>query len=70
MQAIQTAYKGYRFRSRLEARWAVFLDALGATWTYETEGYDLNGMWYLPDFFVTAWNRWIESRARLPQRSR
>ena len=27
--AIETKYKGYRFRSRLEARWAVFFDALG-----------------------------------------
>lgn len=29
MKAIETRYKGYRFRSRLEARWAVFFDALG-----------------------------------------
>lgn len=26
--AIQTEYNGYLFRSRLEARWAVFFDAL------------------------------------------
>ena len=26
-KAIETLYKGYRFRSRLEARWAVFFDA-------------------------------------------
>jgi hypothetical protein len=25
-KAIETHYKGYRFRSRLEARWAVFFD--------------------------------------------
>lgn len=51
LKAIQTEYKGYKFRSRLEARWAVFLDALGAKWEYEPEGYDLgNGMSYLPDF--------------------
>lgn len=24
IKAIETEYKGYRFRSRLEARWAVF----------------------------------------------
>jgi hypothetical protein len=28
IKAIETSYKGYRFRSRLEARWAVFFDAL------------------------------------------
>lgn len=35
---IETIYKGYRFRSRLEARWAVFLDACDADWEYEPEG--------------------------------
>ncbi len=51
LKAIQTEYKGYKFRSRLEARWAVFLDALGVKWEYEPEGYDLgNGICYLPDF--------------------
>lgn len=51
LKAIQTEYKGYLFRSRLEARWAVFLDSLGVKWEYEPEGYDLgNGMCYLPDF--------------------
>lgn len=30
VKAIDTVYKGYRFRSRLEARWAVFFDALDA----------------------------------------
>lgn len=39
IQAIETRYKGYRFRSRLEARWAVFFDELGVPWRYEPEGY-------------------------------
>lgn len=53
MKAIQTKYKGYRFRSRLEARWAVFFDALGLAWEYETEGFDLGfGDRYLPDFKI------------------
>ena len=52
LKAIETVYKGYRFRSRLEARWAVFFDALGIEWEYEKEGYDLNGVWYLPDFWM------------------
>ena len=48
---IQTSYSGYKFRSRLEARWAVFLDCLGWKWQYEAEGYHLpNGQMYLPDF--------------------
>lgn len=36
--AIETRYAGCRFRSRLEARWAVFFDALGIRWEYEPEG--------------------------------
>jgi hypothetical protein len=52
-QAIQTSYQGYLFRSRLEARWAVFFDALGLRWEYEPEGFDLGKYgWYLPDFRV------------------
>ena len=53
MQAIETRYKGYRFRSRLEARWAVYFDALGIKWVYEPEGYVLaDGKRYLPDFWL------------------
>lgn len=51
--AIQTEYQGYTFRSRLEARWAVFFDALNIEWRYEHEGFELNtGEWYLPDFYL------------------
>ena len=56
IKAIETIYKGYRFRSRLEARWAVFFDALGVRYEYEPEGFDLgNGMYYLPDFRLKCW---------------
>lgn len=47
---IETSYQGCRFRSRLEARWAVFFDALGIRWEYEPQGYVLDGTPYLPDF--------------------
>ena len=53
MKAIDTQYQGYNFRSRLEARWAVFFDALGLKWEYEPEGFELDdGTKYLPDFKV------------------
>ena len=53
MKAIETEYKGYLFRSRLEARWAVFFDACGVKWEYEPEGFDLgDGLYYLPDFLL------------------
>ena len=53
MKAIQTEYNGYKFRSRLEARWAVFFSSLGINWLYEHEGFDISdGEYYLPDFYL------------------
>jgi hypothetical protein len=52
LKPIETVYRGWRFRSRLEARWAVFLETCGLTFDYEPEGFDLDGLWYLPDFWV------------------
>jgi hypothetical protein len=60
IKAIETIYKGYRFRSRLEARWAVFFDTLGVHFQYEPEGFDLVGVWYLPDFWLPEQKCWIE----------
>lgn len=55
IHAIETEYKGYRFRSRLEARWAVFFDAIKLEWDYEVEGFKLsNGERYLPDFWFQS----------------
>jgi hypothetical protein len=50
MTPIETIYHGARFRSRLEARWAVCFDALGIPWEYEPQGYHLENGPYLPDF--------------------
>lgn len=64
IKAIQTKYKGYRFRSRLEARWAVFFDACGIPWQYETEGFVLkNGEAYLPDFYFPNEGLYAEVKA-------
>jgi hypothetical protein len=52
IRAIETVWKGYRFRSRLEARWAVFFNRVGLKWEYEPEGFDVDGVAYLPDFRV------------------
>lgn len=53
MKPIETRYHGHKFRSRLEARWAVFFDACGIEWEYEPQGYDLgDGVCYLPDFLL------------------
>jgi len=57
IKAIETRYKGYRFRSRLEARWAVFFERLGIEWEYEPQGFEREGLdgdtiRYLPDFRI------------------
>lgn len=64
---IETAYKGCRFRSRLEARWAVFFDALGIEWQYEPEGFEVrygpdgaDVHRYLPDFYLPRSKTWVE----------
>lgn len=57
IKPIETVYRGHRFRSRLEARWAVFFDALGIKWQYEPEGYHLSdGSRYLPDFWLPGFH--------------
>lgn len=65
MKAIQTKYKGYRFRSRLEARWAVFFDDARIEWDYEPEGFDLGEAgYYLPDFYLPKYDFWVEVKAK------
>lgn len=66
IQPIQTTYQGYKFRSRLEARWAVFFDTLGLRFEYEPQGYDINGEWYLPDFYLPELGYWIEVKPGKP----
>ena len=53
MKSKQTKYKGYNFRSRTEARWAVFFDAMDIKYWYEHEDVNLkyHGR-YLPDFYL------------------
>jgi len=65
-KAIETVYNGYRFRSRLEARWAVFFDTLGIEYRYEPEGFDLEGIRYLPDFWLPSQKYWIEIKGQKP----
>lgn len=71
IKAIETHYMGFKFRSRLEARWAVFFQSLGIKWDYEPEGFNLDGVLYLPDFKLEiadntgkALTSWIEIKPR------
>lgn len=67
LKAIETHYKGYRFRSRIEARWAVFMDAIKIPWEYEREGFDLGADGnYLPDFWLPTQKEWVEIKGEKP----
>ncbi len=60
IKAIETEYGGCKFRSRTEARWAIFFDALCIPWEYEKEGYEIAGVKYLPDFWLPLVNMFAE----------
>ena len=64
--AIPTRYAGCHFRSRLEARWAVFFDTIGIAWQYEPQGYELHGRKYLPDFWLPQIETWYEVKGEAP----
>jgi len=61
-KALETEYAGHLFRSRLEARWAVFFDRLGIKWEYEAEGFETSAGNYLPDFkiYTDGQAQWFE----------
>ena len=67
IDAIETHYAGCRFRSRLEARWAVFFDFLGIPWDYEPQGYEVGEKRrrYLPDFWLPSLGVWVEVKGEM-----
>lgn len=64
--AITTHYAGRKFRSRVEARWAVFFDACGIAWEYEFEGFHLRSGAYLPDFWLPELHLFFEVKGEGP----
>lgn len=73
IQNIETLYAGCRFRSRLEARWAVFFDRAGIEWEYEPQGLTVSCRLtgsdehfnYLPDFWLPKLELWAEVKGSL-----
>lgn len=51
-QAKPTMYNEILFRSKLEAKWAVFLDNMQVQWKYEPFRVDLGYTSYTPDFVI------------------
>jgi len=50
--ALPTYYGGVKFKSALEARWAMYFDEINVAWRYEDEAYALPSGPYLPDFWL------------------
>ncbi|MGZ4881509.1 MAG: hypothetical protein ACXV7G_10670 [Halobacteriota archaeon] len=61
-RAMQTVFHGIRYKSRAEARWAVFFWTLGIPYEYEPEGFVLGEekFTYLPDFYLPEQDCFIE----------
>lgn len=70
IKPIETVYDGHLFRSRLEARWAVFLNSLKVKYEYEPvcERVEFGGflMSYKPDFYLPDLSLWIEIKPSYP----
>ena len=71
MKTKETLYNGYSFRSRTEARWAVYFDAMYMKYHYEYEDFILsNGKRYLPDFYLPDMDIHVEVKGVATQEER
>ena len=58
--SIETVCFGVKFRSMLEARWAIFFNQMGISWEYEPERIQLATKIAIPDFFLPSLGVWFE----------
>lgn len=65
-QPIREAYQGYMMRSRLEVRWARWLDECLVKWSYESQGFRQDSLAYRPDFALSRLNWWMEVKPFAP----
>ncbi len=50
----------HHFNSDLEAKWAIFFEAMGIEYEYEKEAFQLEGTSYLPSFWLPQVSMWAE----------
>ena len=65
LRAIPTYYDGHHFRSRLEARWALFFNFIGIPWEFEPQGFAVGDAGFLPDFWLPSLRTWFEAKPDL-----
>lgn len=69
IKSLDTSYKGYKFRSRLEAKWAYYFDQVGVKYEYEPTGFSLGELGcYLPDFYLPELKTYIEIKPEVADR--
>lgn len=68
---LETIYKGIKMRSKLETKFAFFLDSLNIKWEYEPKTFLLsNGVPYRPDFYLTELKIWCEVKGDIQQHNK
>lgn len=66
--SLVTYYAGRRFRSLIEARYAVFFDLIGIAWRYEPRTFYSATLYlaYKPDFLLPKLGCWVELKGQQP----
>lgn len=69
-----TTFKGIDYRSKLEAKWAAFFDALDVRVEYEPQGFMFHdpvgqSISYRPDFYFPEFEAWGEVKPVAPTRA-
>jgi hypothetical protein len=70
LKAKPTYFNGVAYRSRLEARWALFFTLMHAEFKYEPQHFDVGGGTnYLPDFYFPQLKTYVEIKPVAPTAS-
>ena len=68
---VKTTYKNINMKSKLETKFAYFLDLLFIKWEYEPRQFLLsNGIPYIPDFYLPELKTWIETKGFIEENNK
>lgn len=67
LKVLPQSYRGHIYRSKIEAKWAVFFTLLKIPYEYEPNAFDIgDGEAYIPDFFLPDQNAYVEVKGSRP----
>jgi hypothetical protein len=64
VEPLKVIHNGQHFREPLAARWAVFFEALGVRYEHEGESLEVDGLRYLPTFWMPEQQCWVEVKGQ------